>query len=69
MKNESHFRWQTEQFDDIKILRYQVPAFEQLTARERIFVYYLSRAAAVTIWHCGGYWNRSSGNILEIEKM
>lgn len=42
---EKEFVWQTEQFDDIKILRYQVPAFETLSARERIFVYYLSRAA------------------------
>ena len=57
MKNKDEFRWQTEQFDDIKILRYQVPAFEQLTARERIFVYYLSRAALAgrdILWdqHC-----------------
>ena len=39
---ESEFLWQTEQFDDIKILRYQVPAFERLTPRERIFIYHLS---------------------------
>ena len=34
-----------EQFDDIKILRYDVPAFEGLPLREKLFVYYLSRAA------------------------
>ena len=34
-----------EQFDDIKILRYDVPAFEGLSSREKLFVYYLSRAA------------------------
>ena len=34
-----------EQFDDIKILRYDVPAFEGLSLRERLFVYYLSQAA------------------------
>ena len=34
-----------EQFDDIKILRYDVPAFEGLTLREKLFVYYLGRAA------------------------
>ena len=34
-----------EQFDDIKILRYDVPAFEELTLREKLFVYYLGRAA------------------------
>ncbi|MDE7373822.1 MAG: dihydrofolate reductase, partial [Odoribacter sp.] len=42
---EKEFVWQTEQFDDIKILRYRVPAFESLSSRERIFIYYLSRAA------------------------
>lgn len=42
---EKEFIWQTEQFDDIKILRYRVPAFESLSPRERIFIYYLSRAA------------------------
>ena len=31
-----------EQFDDIKILRYDVPAFEGLSLREKLFVYYLS---------------------------
>ena len=39
------FNFLTEQFDDIKILRYQVPAFGQLPLREKIFVYYLSQAA------------------------
>lgn len=34
-----------EQFDDIKILRYDVPAFEGLSLREKLFVFYLSRAA------------------------
>ena len=34
-----------EQFDDIKILRYDVPAFEGLSLWEKLFVYYLSRAA------------------------
>lgn len=42
---EKEFFWQTEQFDDIKILCYRVPAFESLSSRERIFIYYLSRAA------------------------
>ena len=41
-----------EQFDDIKILRYDVPAFEGLSLREKLFVYYLSRAAlALSLIH------------------
>ncbi|MDR1756862.1 MAG: dipeptidyl peptidase 3 [Culturomica sp.] len=34
-----------EEFGDIRILRYEVPAFERLPLREKLFVYYLSRAA------------------------
>lgn len=44
MMNEE-FVWQTEQFDDIRILRYCVPAFEKLSLKEKLFVYYLSQAA------------------------
>lgn len=45
MKKEENFRYQTEQFDDIRILRYQVPAFAELSLQEKLFVYYLSQAA------------------------
>ena len=68
MKNKDEFRWQTEQFDDIKILRYQVPAFEQLTARERIFVYYLSRAALAgrdILWDQNCRYNLALRRVLE----
>ncbi len=34
-----------EQFDDIRILRYQVPAFKELPLDKKRFVYYLSQAA------------------------
>lgn len=44
MMNEE-FVWQTEQFDDVRILRYRVPAFEKLALQEKLFVYYLSQAA------------------------
>ena len=41
-----------EQFDDIRILRYQVPAFEGLTLKEKLFIYYLSQAAlALSLIH------------------
>ncbi len=38
------FRWQTEQFADLKIVRYQIPGWEDLTPKQRIFVYYLAQA-------------------------
>ena len=39
------FQYQTEQFADIKILRYQVPGFEQLTVSQKELIYYLAEAA------------------------
>ena len=42
------FIYQTEQFADIKILRYQVPGFENLSLEQKELIYYLSEAA-----HCG----------------
>jgi dipeptidyl-peptidase-3 len=40
-----NFQYQTEQFADIKILRYQVPGFEELSLRQKELIYYLSEAA------------------------
>jgi len=39
------FRWQVDQFADLRILRYQVPGFEELTPRQKELLYYLSEAA------------------------
>ena len=37
--------WVVDRFDDIKVLRYEVPGFEELTLKEKLLVYYLSEAA------------------------
>jgi len=39
------FKYLTEQFADLKILRYRVPGFNDLTARRKELVYYLYQAA------------------------
>ncbi len=39
------FRFVTDQFADLQILRYQVPGFEDLTPKEKELVYYLYEAA------------------------
>jgi dipeptidyl-peptidase-3 len=39
------FKWQVDQFADLRILRYQVPGFEKLTPAQKELVYYLSEAA------------------------
>ncbi len=39
------FKYKTEQFADLKIIRYQVPSFDKLTVKQKELVYYLSQAA------------------------
>ena len=37
--------WIVDRFDDIKVIRYEVPGFDELTTKEKEYVYYLSEAA------------------------
>ena len=39
------FKYTDEQFADIQMLRYKVEGFEQLTLKQKTFIYYLSEAA------------------------
>ena len=43
-KNENKFSYFSEQFADLKILRYQIPGFDKLTLDQKKLVYYLSQA-------------------------
>ena len=40
----SGFVWQTEQFADLKMIRYQVPGWDQLSPQQRALVYCLNQA-------------------------
>lgn len=40
------FEWKVDQFADLRVLRYQVPGFEQLSLKQKRLVYFLSQAAA-----------------------
>lgn len=39
------FQWQVDQFADLRILRYQVPGYDELSPRQKELIYYLSEAA------------------------
>jgi dipeptidyl-peptidase-3 len=39
------FKWQVDQFADLRILRYQVPGFEDLSPVQKELIYYLGEAA------------------------
>ena len=44
-KEDNNFKYQTEQFADIKMIRYKVPGFENLDLRQKKLIYYLSQAS------------------------
>lgn len=67
-KKEKDFQYLAEQFDDVRILRYQVPAFTGLKLEEKIFVYHLSRAALAgrdIIWDQNNRYNLRVRAVLE----
>lgn len=41
------FQYSGERFADLQMLRYQLPGFEELTAQQKAYIYYLSEA---TLW-------------------
>ena len=43
-KNGNKFPYFSEQFADLKILRYQIPGFDELSFDQKKLVYYLSQA-------------------------
>lgn len=44
-EKKDEFKYLTEQFADLKILRYQVPEFDSLSVKQKELVYFLSEAA------------------------
>ena len=50
------FPWQSERFADLQLLRYEVPGFNSLPLRQKLFVYYLSEAA---LWGRDILWDQN----------
>lgn len=44
-KQEANKSWIVDTFDDIKVLRYEVPGFDSLSLKQKEMIYYLSQAA------------------------
>ena len=47
MEKNEEFQYKNERFADIQMLRYDLPGFEDLTLRQKKYIYHLSR---VTLW-------------------
>lgn len=43
--SQDNFTYFVEQFDDIRILKYKLPGFDELSLKQKEYVYYLSQAA------------------------
>ena len=57
-----------EKFDDIKILRYEVPGFEKLDLKKKLYIYYLTQATIAgrdILWDQHGKYNLLLRDILE----
>jgi len=44
-ESKDDFNYFVEQFEDIRILKYRLPAFESLSPGQKEYIYYLSQAA------------------------
>ena len=44
-KNDEKFEYISEQFADLRVLRYQIPSFDELSLQQKELLYYLSEAA------------------------
>ena len=68
LKKGGAFRYQAEQFADIRVLRYQVPGWEQLKPTEKEMLYYLYEAALAgrdIMWDQNYKWNLTIRRTLE----
>ncbi|OUL62369.1 dihydrofolate reductase [Flavobacterium sp. AJR] len=63
--NEKPFDFTVEQFADIKVLRYQIPGWENLTLKEQELVYYLTQAGTAGR---DIMWDQNYKNNLKIRK-
>ena len=67
---ESHndFQWQVDRFADVKVLRYQVPSWDNLSSKQRIYAYHLTQAGLAgrdIMWDCNYRHNLEIRKILE----
>ena len=68
MQVQSDFKFQDERFADIQLLRYQVPGFKELSLKQKLLIYHLSKAAVLgrdILWDQNGAYNLRIRQVLE----
>ncbi len=67
-KQQEEFNYVLEQFADLRVLRYQVPGYDELTLKQKELIYYLSQAALCgrdILWDQNGKYNLAIRKTLE----
>ena len=67
-KEAESFNYELDQFADLRVLRYQVPGFDELSLKEKELIYYLSQAALCgrdIIWDQNGKYNLAIRKVME----
>lgn len=67
-KENDNFQYVVDRFADIEVLRYKVPAFEDLSLRQKLLVYHLTEAALAgrdILWDQNGKENLALRDLME----
>lgn len=67
-EKHDNFEWQVDRFADIKVLRYQIPSWDDLTPKQRIYAYHLNQAGLAgrdIMWDCNYRHNLEIRRALE----
>lgn len=62
------FQWQVDRFADVKVLRYQIPSWDDLKPQQRIYAYHLTQAGLAgrdIMWDCNYRHNLEIRKALE----
>ena len=66
--SDEGFVYEADRFADIRILRYRIPCFDQLSTKQKALVYYLTQAGLAgrdIMWAQNGQYNLDIRNVCE----
>ena len=61
-----NFRYLLDEFADLKVIRYTIPGWEQLSLEQKEYVYHLAEAAK---WGRDIYWDQNCEHNLALRKV
>ena len=67
-EHNTEFEWKADRFADIQVLRYQIPSWDDLSPKQRIYAYHLTQAGLAgrdIMWDCNYRHNLEIRRVLE----